>query len=117
MQSNRGRPPFVFVLNPDTCLYPDCLSELLGRAIAEEETVGVWEPRQIPYEHPKQYDPVLMEPPWCAGAALLIRRTAFEAVRGFDRHIFIYCEDVDLSWRLKREGWKLRYVPSACVPA
>lgn len=111
----QGSAPFVFILNPDTRLYPDCLSELLGRAIAEEETVGVWEPRQVPYEHPKQYDPVLMEPPWCAGAALLIRRTAFEAVRGFDRHIFIYCEDVDLSWRLKREGWKLRYVPSACV--
>lgn len=111
----QGAAPFVFILNPDTRLYPDCLSELMGRAIAEEETVGAWEPRQIPYEHPKQYDPVLMEPPWCAGAALLIRRTAFEAVKGFDRHIFIYCEDVDLSWRLKRDGWKLRYVPSACV--
>ena len=115
LAAERGSAPFLFILNPDTRLYPDCMSELMAQAVDGEETVGVWEPRQVPYEHPKQYDPVLMEPPWCAGAAMLVRRSAFEAARGFDRRIFIYCEDVDLSWRLRRTGWRLRYVPSACV--
>ncbi len=110
-----GRAPFVFVLNPDTRLYPDCLSILLRAAARAGADVGAWEPRQVPYEHPKQYDPVSMEPPWCSGAALLVRRAAWEAVGGFDRRIFLYCEDVDLSWRLRRAGWRLRYVPSACL--
>ena len=110
-----GRAPFVFVLNPDTRLYPDCLSILLRAAARAGADVGAWEPRQVPYEHPKQYDPVSMEPPWCSGAALLVRRAAWEAVGGFDKRIFLYCEDVDLSWRLRRAGWRLRYVPAACL--
>lgn len=110
-----GRAPFLFVLNPDTRLYPDCLSILLDAAARADADIGAWEPRQVPYEHPKQYDPVSMEPPWCSGAALLVRRAAWEAVGGFDDRIFLYCEDVDLSWRLRRGGWRPRYVPSACL--
>ena len=110
-----GDAPFIFILNPDTQLYPSCLATLLQAAEADNAQTGVWEPRQIPYEHPKVYDPITMTPTWCCGAALLVRRTALAAVSGFDKRIFLYCEDVDLSWRLHRAGWHLRYVPSACV--
>ena len=60
--------------------------------------------RQIPYEHPKAYDPVTLDTPWVSGAATLFRREAFEAVGGFDDAIFMYGEDVDLSWRLRARG-------------
>lgn len=110
-----GSAPFVLILNPDTRLQTNCLARLLRTAEADESRIAAWEPRQVPYEHPKKYDPVTMATTWCSAAALLMRRSAFEDVGGFDARIFLYCEDVDLSWRLRRKGWRLRYVPSASV--
>jgi GT2 family glycosyltransferase len=50
----------------------------------------------------------------CAAAAL-IRRDAFEAVRGFDERFFCYFEDVDLGFRLRLTGHRCIYVHSAVV--
>ena len=111
----RGDGAFVFLLNPDTELHAECLARLLAVADADDARVAAWEPRQLPYEHPKRYDPVTMEAPWCCGAALMLRREAFADVGGFDARFFMYCEDVDISWRLRHRGWRLRYVPSAHV--
>jgi len=58
---------------------------------------------------------VTLETPWASGAALLVRRAAFEAVGGFDPRIFMYGEDVDLSWRLRAKGWRLLYLPRLAV--
>jgi GT2 family glycosyltransferase len=52
-------------------------------------------------------------PDWISGAALLVRRAAFESVTGFDESIFMYMEDVDLCRRLREEGWGIGYVPEA----
>ena len=110
-----GDARFVLILNPDTQLQANCLARLLLTAETDDPRIAAWEPRQIPYEHPKKYDPVTMTTTWCSAAALLMRRSAFEEVGGFDARFFLYCEDVDLSWRLRRKEWRLRYVPSACV--
>jgi GT2 family glycosyltransferase len=107
--------PFLFVLNPDTSLGPDTIARLHAAAGADDARVAAWEARQLPYEHPKDYDPVTLETSWCSGACVLFRRAAFDAVGGFDPAYFLYCEDVDLSWRLRAAGFKLRYVPRATV--
>ncbi len=52
---------------------------------------------------------------WVSGAAVLVRRTAWDDVAGFDPRYFLYFEDVDLCWRLNRRGWRVRYEPSATV--
>jgi GT2 family glycosyltransferase len=110
-----GTAPFFFVVNPDCVLEPGALATLLEVARADEARVAAWEMRQLPYEHPKAYDPVTLETGWTSGAATLYRRRDFEAVGGFDPAIFLYGEDVDLSWRLRARGSILRYVPKAAV--
>lgn len=45
-------------------------------------------------------------------AALVVRRTALEAVDGFDDALRLG-EDVDLVWRLHEAGWTVRYEPTA----
>jgi N-acetylglucosaminyl-diphospho-decaprenol L-rhamnosyltransferase len=44
-----------------------------------------------------------------------VRREAFDAIGGFDPNQWMYAEDLDLAWRLRREGWVTRYEPAAEV--
>ena len=50
---------------------------------------------------------------WLSGSCLLVRRTAFSEIGGFDERYFMYMEDVDLGDRLGRAGWQNVYAPSA----
>ncbi|HUH94225.1 MAG TPA: glycosyltransferase family 2 protein [Casimicrobiaceae bacterium] len=113
--ARRGKAPYFLVLNQDCVLEPGALRILLETATNDDARVAAWEPRQIPYEHPKAYDPVTLDAPWVSGAAALFRRSAFDAVGGFEPRIFMYGEDVDLSWRLRAKGFRLRYLPRCGV--
>jgi GT2 family glycosyltransferase len=53
--------------------------------------------------------------PWVVGAALAIRRTAFDSVGGFDPSFYMYFEEVDLSFRLRAAGWETHFAPVAEV--
>ena len=99
--AKRGTAPWILVINQDCIVEPGALARLVATAQRAAPTVAAWEMRQIPYEHPKAYDPASLETPWVSGASTLFRREAFEAVGGFDEAIFMYGEDVDLSWRLR----------------
>ena len=52
---------------------------------------------------------------WAVGAFLLLRRDAFDAAGRFDERQWMYAEDLDLGWRLRRRGWRTWYEPAATV--
>jgi GT2 family glycosyltransferase len=47
------------------------------------------------------------------GAALLVRRAAFEGVGGFCEDYFFYAEETDLFYRMRRVGWKVWFEAAA----
>lgn len=65
--------------------------------------------------HQERLEPTERPVGWLSGSCLLLRRSAFRQVGGFDERYFMYMEDVDLGDRLGRAGWQSVYVPSAEV--
>ena len=52
---------------------------------------------------------------WLSGACLMLRRSTFDELGGFDEHYFMYFEDVDLGFRAGKRGLRNVYVPGAVV--
>ncbi|GLK17674.1 glycosyltransferase family 2 protein [Herbiconiux flava] len=50
-----------------------------------------------------------------SGGAAALDARALDDVGLFDESLFMYYEDTDLSWRLRRAGWSIRYSPDAVV--
>jgi GT2 family glycosyltransferase len=52
---------------------------------------------------------------WATGACLFIRTSCFKEVGGFDEDFFAHMEEIDLCWRLKNKGYKIKYQPESIV--
>ena len=50
-----------------------------------------------------------------SGSLMMLRRAIVEQVGFFDEDYFMYGEDIDLSYRIKRAGWKIVYTPATKV--
>jgi GT2 family glycosyltransferase len=129
--------PLLVCLNPDAFAAPDWLAHLVAGAQSHPDVV-MFGSTQIMANDPTRYDgigdryhisgvawrggyghpvgPVRDVPVFgpCAAAALY-RRTAFDAVGGFDDAFFCYHEDVDLAFRLRLVGGLGMQVPEAVV--
>ncbi|HVS42947.1 MAG TPA: glycosyltransferase family 2 protein [Candidatus Dormibacteraeota bacterium] len=104
----------LLLLNPDTIPFHDCLLRLVERARSAPDAALV-EACQFPLEHPKAYDEDGTTG-WCSAACLLVRNRVYRELGGFDERLFLYCEDVDLSWRCWLAGHRCVVEPSArCV--
>ena len=125
-QSNRGSAggnndlfalsvsDLVLIINPDCYASPNLVFELC-RAL-DDPQAGIVEARQVPLEHPKEFDRRTGETSWASGACMLIRRAVVERIGGFDEEsFFMYCDDVDFSWRARLGGYRVVYRPTACV--
>ncbi len=52
---------------------------------------------------------------WASGAALMIRAKLFNNSGGFDEDFFAHMEEIDLCWRLKNQGWNVKYIADSEV--
>jgi GT2 family glycosyltransferase len=111
-----GHSDYCLVTNLDLEFPNHAILNVVNAALCDKhQKVASWEMRQIPYEHPKYYDPVTLETNWSSHACILISRSAYQTVGGYDDRIFMYAEDVEMSYRFRSHGFALKYVPQAPV--
>jgi GT2 family glycosyltransferase len=135
---NASKSEYIFVLNNDTELEPNCISNLLN-CIEKDENIFAVSSKMIQYndknimdnagneytilgwtkllgygKSPKLYEKSREIFSACAGAALY-RRSVFEEIGFFDENFFAYMEDVDISYRARINGYKCIYCPKAIV--
>jgi GT2 family glycosyltransferase len=105
--AREGSGELILFLNPDGVPAPDCFDRLEAE-FADPEVVAVGGNLGPDWHRSFAADGV----DWLSGGCLAVRREAFERVGGFDERLFMYCEDVDLSYKLRRLG-KLRFCAGA----
>src|SRR5258707_2853464 len=105
---------FVMILNPDVLVAPNLFNEMMN-ALGRSK-VGLVEARQIPIEHPKDYDTETGETGWASTACAIAPAMLFNQLNGFDAEtFFLYCDDVDFSWRVRLACYKVVHQCSAVV--
>jgi GT2 family glycosyltransferase len=131
--------PLVALLNNDAVAEPDWLARLVGTMDAHPEAAAVTSRLLLADVQPPTLnnagvlllddgygaDRGLGEPAdrfseadevfGFSGGAALLRTEAVRRVGGFPGPYFLYYEDTDTSWRLRRAGWTIRYEPAAVV--
>ncbi len=130
-----GGARFLWFLNSDVEPVPDCLGILLeaaaafpkaglftpalrladgrreGTGVRISELTGRVRAAGFGRKEGAGGEPVEVDAAY--GTALLVRAEVFREAGGFDEDYFLYFEDLDLSLRARRAGWKALAVPRA----
>lgn len=129
---------FAMLLNNDTLIAPDMLTNLVSTARSYPNT-GIFGPKicyadrpDVPWftgirfnrpiyivrtaspKYQVQSDvPVRVD--FISGCGMLIRRSVYDAVGGLSEDYFMYYEDLDFCLRARQAGWLAMYVPTALM--
>lgn len=131
-----ARSDFIVILNPDTIVEEDALSELVNPIREDNDTITT--PKILTYEadaintcgniehftgltftrgfgdDPENY-PTKTTVNGVSGACFAINRDRYDMLGGFDDNIFLYMEDAEFSWRANVERMQIEYVPTARI--
>jgi len=103
---------FIWIQNPDVLVSPRLFETILEPF--RRSGIGQVEAKQLPIEHPKEYDPVTGETAWATTACVMIPLALFRELNGFDgESFFLYCDDVDFSLRVREAGYRVVFQPAA----
>jgi len=106
------------VRNPDGTRYPSARMIPRVRDAVGHGLLGLFKPDN---RFTRRYRELEADPTrprdvgFVSGAAIWLRRSALDAVGGWDDGYFMYVEDVDLCWRLRQRGWRVAYEPGGEV--
>lgn len=106
------------VLNPDGTVYPSARQvPSLRTGVGHALFVNLWHdnPWTKRYRHDDVNSIEARNAGWLSGACLLVRRSVFDEIGGFDEGYFMYFEDVDLGYRIGKAGYRNRYEPAVSV--
>lgn len=105
---------YMMIMNPDVIVSPRYFIEIMRPFLVDG--VGMVEARQTPVEHQKDYDIQTGETGWATTACAVVLTKLFHELDGFDSEtFFLYCDDLDFSWRIRLLGYKIIYQPLAPV--
>jgi GT2 family glycosyltransferase len=128
---------WVFVLNEDTILHPDCVCQMVSVAQSDPhigiigpmvyhhseprtiQTAGghmnkFWEAQHIAENEPDQgqfYN--VHDVNWISGCAIMVKRQLIEQVGVLDERFFYYWEETEWCMRAQKAGWRIVHVPQA----
>lgn len=122
-----AQEPYLCVLNPDVELLGSNPFDALVQSAAQPG-VGCAYPEQVDTSGKVQDSERALPTPaalwrrrvlrqqearvdWVNAACLVLPRPVWQALGGFDERYFMYCEDVDLSLRLRQAGFALVRAP------
>lgn len=130
----------LFFLNPDTLIKENIFQKIID-IFEKNPSIGIVAPRLIlpdgqlqPWAYGYEEGPLELirnkfkkaplnykqndlpfEADWVSGAALAIKRDVFNKIEGFDTNFFMYFEDRDLCYRVKKIGYKILVLPEIKV--
>lgn len=133
---------YIMLLNNDVAVEPNFIEPLIER-LENEASIGAVQPliyfhhdRNLIWNAGSTYNTLLgicatpnynqKDPQhlcrnqvkkidWITGCAFMIRSSVLKEVGTLKEGYFIYYEDVDLSFRIKKAGYTLSYVPSSVI--
>jgi GT2 family glycosyltransferase len=130
---------WIFVLNEDTILAPDVISQLVEVGERDPE-IGIVGPMVYHHDEPDviqsaggvlgeywqsihiakdQLDTGQIDRPhpvdWISGCGLMIRRDTIEQVGLIDARYFYYWEETEWCLRARKAGWRIMHVPGARI--
>lgn len=128
---------WVFVLNEDTILDPDCIQELVHFGESDQQ-IGIVGPMVYHHSEPtviqsaggklgrywksqhvaqNELDTGQISRPhaveWISGCAILVRRAVIAQVGAIDERFFYYWEETEWCVRARAANWKIFQVPAA----
>ncbi|MEW5976943.1 MAG: glycosyltransferase family 2 protein [Acidobacteriota bacterium] len=128
---------WIFVLNEDTVLAPDCLEQLVA-AGEKDPRIGILGPMVYHHDEPEviqsaggrigryweslhlgqnELDAGQFSEPhrvdWISGCGIMVRREVIEEIGVIDERYFYYWEETEWCLRAARAGWWIVHVPAA----
>jgi hypothetical protein len=137
------RHPYIVLLNPDTIVeekfFSKCseffaakpTSAILGPNLVDDKgkhQPSCWKtptmlmtlvemllPYKLSIDLVTDNPAIMSEVVMVSGACLVIRRDVFEREKGMDERFFMYYEDADLCYRVRKDGYHIFFNPSVNV--
>lgn len=136
---DKAKGKYVFILNNDTEVDPSCLSELM-KAMERDQTIGVAQPKILYMDKKDTFDcagnfinmigfgdyrgrnskdvgqyETSDEISYAKGAAMMVRKSLWTSLGGFEPLFFVYYEETDFCWRVWLSGYRIVFIPSAKI--